>query len=102
MVSHLWQKFADYSSISSNIYIYIDTVFQYAFNSSTLLQFLIYLEYFSAAYYAMWIRHACCMKDREQCDQKVYAEIYCLLEKGIPKKWKIPFAINTDSLNNSY
>lgn len=51
MVSHLWQKFADYSSISSNIYIYIDTVFQYAFNSSTLLQFLIYLEYFSAAYY---------------------------------------------------
>lgn len=33
------------------LYIYIDTVFQYAFNSSTLLQFLIYLEYFSAAYY---------------------------------------------------
>lgn len=52
MVSHLWQqKFADYSSVFSNIYIYIDTVFQYAFNSSTLIQFLIYLEYFSAAYY---------------------------------------------------
>lgn len=104
MVSHLWQqKFAEYSSISSNNYIYIDTVFQYAFNSYTLLQFLIYLEYFSAAYYCYMNPPRLLYERSKTVWPKSLCENILFVWKGIPKNiWKIPVALNTDNLFNSY